>query len=287
VLLALFCACILGPWLSHWRYSVADLETGPTPPSWAHWMGTDEFGRDLMARVFFGGRISFAVGLVATFVSLVVGVAWGGVAGYFGRRIDAVMMRLVDVLYAFPFLIFVILLTVFFANRDSALYAAYLRVLGWFVADPRDPSYFPYFQILFVFIALGGISWLTMARIVRGQVMALREQPFVEAARSIGVGHLGIIVRHLLPNSIGPIIAYTTLTIPQVMLTEAFLSFLGLGTQEPLSSWGLLVSAGAETMDVYPWMLTFPALLLGITIICLNFLGDGLRDVLDPRGRRS
>jgi oligopeptide transport system permease protein len=287
VLLAMLLGCILVPWLSHWRYDVADLATGPTAPSWAHWMGTDEFGRDVMARSFFGGRISFAVALVATLVSLVIGVTWGGVAGYVGRRVDALMMRIVDALYAFPFLVFVILLGVFFAGRDGRPYALYVRVLGWFVKDPADPSYFPTFQIVFVFVALGAISWLTMARIVRGQVMALREQPFVEAARAIGVGHAAIIFRHLLPNALGPIIAYTTLTIPQVILTETFLSFLGLGTQEPLASWGLLVSTGADTMGVYPWLLVFPGLMLTTALFCFNFLGDGLRDALDPHTRRS
>ncbi len=287
ILLVMLLACVLVPELSHYRYDQANLDLGATPPSWAHWMGTDDYGRDLMARVFFGGRISFAVGVIATLVSFVIGVSWGGVAGYFGKRIDMVMMRLVDVMYTFPFLILVILLMVFFANKGGRLHLVFTSLLGLVVSDAKDPSYFPVFQICFVFAALGSISWLTMARIVRGQVIALREQPFVEAARSIGVGHAGIIFRHLLPNALGPIIVYTTLTIPQIMLTEAFLSFLGLGTQEPLASWGLLAATGAETMDLYPWALVFPALMLAITLFCFNHLGDGLRDALDPKTRKD
>jgi oligopeptide transport system permease protein len=287
VLVAMILACVLVPSLSHHRYDQADLKTGPTPPSWEHWMGTDYFGRDLMARVFFGGRISFAVGILSTLVSFCIGVTWGGVAGYFGGKIDAILMRIVDVLYTFPFLILVILLMVFFANDRTFLYRAWRMALSVFVAHPEDPSYFPIFQILIVFAALGGISWLTMARIVRGQVIALRGQPFIEAARSIGAGHAALIFRHLLPNALGPIIVYTTLTIPEVMMVEAFLSFLGLGTQEPLSSWGLLAAAGADSMDLYPWTLVFPALMLALTLFCFNFLGDGLRDALDPRIRKD
>ncbi len=287
ILAAMLLGCVLVPELSQWDYTKADLTLGPTPPSAAHWMGTDFHGRDLMVRVFFGGRISFAVGIIATLVSFVIGVSWGGVAGYFGKRADALMMRLVDVMYTFPFLIMVILLQVFFANKDGALHNLFKATINPFVADSADPSWFPIFQICFIFAALGSISWLTMARIVRGQVLALREQPFVEAARSIGVGHLAIIFRHLLPNALGPIIVYTTLTIPAIMLTEAFLSFLGLGTQEPLASWGLLTAGGAESMAVYPWLLVFPAVMLAVTLFCFNFLGDGLRDALDPRIRRD
>jgi oligopeptide transport system permease protein len=287
ILLAMIVACILVPSLSHYRYDQADLKFGPHPPSFAHWMGTDYLGRDLMARVFFGGRISFTVGIVATLVSFFIGIAWGGIAGYFGGKIDALLMRIVDVLYTFPFLILVILLMVFFANEQSSFYKVWRFCLGAFVAHPEDPSYFPIFQIVIVFGFLGCISWLTMARIVRGQVIALRNQPFVEAARSLGAGHAALIFRHLIPNAFGPIIVYTTLTIPEVMMTEAFLSFLGLGTQEPLSSWGLLASTGAETMDLYPWQLFFPALMLALTLFCFNFLGDGLRDALDPRIRKE
>ncbi|HVY45174.1 MAG TPA: ABC transporter permease subunit [Minicystis sp.] len=287
VLAATMVACVLVPELSHWRYDQANLKLGPVAPSWQHWMGTDYFGRDLCARVFFGGRVSFAVGLVATLVSFTIGVTWGGVAGYFGGKIDAILMRIVDVLYTFPFLILVILLMTYFANDHSALYRAFVAVFGVFTARAHDPSYFPVFQILVVFFALGGISWLTMARIVRGQVIALRSQPFVEAARSLGAGHAALIFRHLVPNALGPIIVYTTLTIPEIMMVEAFLSFLGLGTQEPLSSWGLLASTGADVMDLYPWQLVFPAFFLALTLFCFNFLGDGLRDALDPRIRKA
>lgn len=283
LLLAMVIACFLVPALSRWRYDQANLKLGPTPPSLDHWMGTDYFGRDLMARVFFGGRVSFTIGVIATLVSFAIGVAWGGVAGWFGGKVDAVMMRIVDVLYTFPFLVLVILVKVFFANDKTVLYRAWRGVLAVFAAHPEDPGYDPVFQIVIVFLALGFISWLTMARIVRGQVIALRDQPFVEAARSIGAGHAAIIGRHLVPNALGPIIVYATLTIPEVMMTEAFLSFLGLGTQEPLSSWGLLASTGADSMGLTPWTLIFPAAMLSITLLCFNFLGDGLRDALDPR----
>lgn len=176
---------------------------------------------------------------------------------------------------------------VFFANDKTILYSGFKGVWGLFVDHPGDPRYFPIFQLVIIFVALGCVSWLTMARIVRGQVISLRSQPFIEAARSIGVSSRAIIFRHLVPNALGPIIVYTTLTIPEVMMTEAFLSFLGLGTQEPLSSWGLLASAGADTMDLYPHQLIFPAAMLAITLICFNFLGDGLRDALDPRTRKG
>lgn len=287
ILIVLILACALQPSLSSYRYDRADLALGPTPPSWDHWMGTDFFGRDLMARVFFGGRISFGVALTAALLSLAIGVSWGGVAGYAGGKIDALMMRVVDFLYTFPFLIFVILLMVFFAGPQSPLYAAFKVVISPFVEDSKDGVFFPIFQLFVVFMAIGGISWLTMARIVRGQVLSLKSQPFVEAARSIGVGPMGLIFRHLVPNALGPILVYTTLTIPEIMMTEAFLSFLGLGTQEPLSSWGLLAATGAEAMDHYPWQLVFPALMLAVTLFCFNFLGDGLRDALDPRVRKD
>ncbi|MFO0588181.1 MAG: ABC transporter permease subunit [Polyangiaceae bacterium] len=287
ILVVLVVACLLVPSLSSYRYDAADLALGPASPSRAHWMGTDLLGRDLMARAFFGGRISFGVALTATFISLLIGVTWGGVAGYAGGKVDALMMRVVDILYTFPFLVFVILLMVFFADQKSPLYGAFKVTISPFVADAKDPSYFPVFQIFVVFGALGAVSWLTMARIVRGQVLSLKQQPFVEAARSIGVRPAGLIFRHLVPNALGPILVYTTLVIPEIMMTEAFLSFLGLGTQEPLSSWGLLVSSGAASMDYYWWQLVFPAGLLAITLFCFNFLGDGLRDALDPKTRKD
>lgn len=283
LLVLLVLGCVFVPAFSHHRYDQTDLKLGPVPPSAAHWMGTDTLGRDLMARLFFGGRISFTVGVVATFVSILIGTLWGAVAGYAGGKLDALMMRAVDVLYAFPFLIFVILLKVFFANDKTVFYRMFKAVLRVVSAHPDDPSHAPVFQIVFVFFALGAVSWLTTARIVRGQVIALRSSPFVEASRSIGAGHAWIILRHLVPNAAGPVIAYATLTIPEVMMTEAFLSFLGLGTQEPLSSWGLLASLGAETMDLYPWQLIFPALALAVTLLAFNYLGDGLRDALDPK----
>ena len=245
---------ILTPWIAPYAYDAQNLNLGATPPSAAHWLGTDVFGRDLLTQIMYGGRISLAVGFVATAVALLIGISWGAIAGYLGGRVDAVMMRIVDILYALPFMIFIVLLMVVFGRN-----------------------------LLLLFLAIGAVEWLTMARIMRGQVQALRQQEFVEAAISLGLSPLTIVRRHIVPNALGPIIVYTTLTIPSVMLLEAFLSFLGLGIQPPKTSWGLLISYGAETMEEYPWLLIYPGLALTITLFALNFLGDGLRDALDVR----
>ncbi|HPH68840.1 MAG TPA: ABC transporter permease, partial [Kofleriaceae bacterium] len=227
-------------------------------PSGSHWFGTDTLGRDMLMRTLTGGRIAITVALVSTLVALFIGVSWGAIAAYAGGRIDFVMMRIVDVLYGFPTVAFVIVI---------------MAVLGT--------------NSLFVLFALiGGISWLTMARIARGAVLSLRNREFVEAARAIGVTPLRILFRHILPNASGPIIIYATLALPAVMLTEAFLSFLGLGVQAPLASWGTLVTEGSSQILVYPWLLVFPAMVMSTTILCLNFVGDGLRDALDPREQR-
>ena len=245
---------ILTPWIAPYSYETQNLDLGATPPSAAHWLGTDIFGRDLLTQIMYGGRISLAVGFVATSVALVIGITWGAIAGYVGGRVDAAMMRFVDILYALPFMIFIVLLMVVFGRN-----------------------------ILLLFLAIGAVEWLTMARIMRSQVQQLRQQEFVEAAISLGLPPSTIIRRHLIPNALGPIIVYTTLTIPSVMLLEAFLSFLGLGIQPPQTSWGLLISYGAETMEEFPWLLIFPGLALTLTLFSLNFLGDGLRDALDVR----
>jgi len=247
-------ASLVGPWLTPYSYEEQDLALKATPPSAAHWFGTDPLGRDLLTRVLHGGRISLLVGITATAVSLVVGVLYGAIAGFAGGRTDRVMMRIVDILYALPFTILVIILMVFFGQN-----------------------------LILLFLAIGAVEWLTMARIVRSQVMSLREKEFVEAAAVLGFSHWRIVTRHLIPNALGPIIVYVTLTIPQVMLLEAFLSFLGLGVQPPMSSWGLLINQGVETMEEFPWLLIFPSIALSVTLFSLNFLGDGLRDALDPR----
>ena len=254
VLGAFVTIAILTPWIAPYAYDAQNLNLGATPPSAAHWLGTDVFGRDLLTQIMYGGRISLAVGFVATAVALLIGISWGAIAGYLGGRVDAVMMRIVDILYALPFMIFIVLLMVVFGRN-----------------------------LLLLFLAIGAVEWLTMARIMRGQIQALRQQEFVEAAISLGLSPLTIVRKHLVPNALGPIIVYTTLTIPSVMLLEAFLSFLGLGIQPPKTSWGLLISYGAETMEEYPWLLIYPGLALTITLFALNFLGDGLRDALDVR----
>ena len=236
--------------------------TGPQGEfSWQHPMGTDNAGRDQLARVLQGGQISLFVGVIATLVSLIIGVSYGAIAGYVGGRVDNVMMRIVDVLYSLPYVILVIVLLSMFRSQT-----------------PRG-------QLILLFIALGSVSWLTMARIVRGQVLSLKNQEFVLAARATGVSTPRIIFRHVVPNTLGPVIVYATLTIPQVMLTEAFLSFLGLGVQAPLASWGSLAADGVQNIAIFPWQLIFPGVTMALTLFSLNFLGDGLRDALDPQMR--
>ena len=228
------------------------------PPGIDHWFGTDDHGRDVFVRVLVGGCISLAVGFLATAVSLVIGVTYGSIAGYLGGRADAFLMRIVDILYALPFVIFVILLMVLFGRN-----------------------------FILMFIAIGAVEWLTMARIVRAQVMALKNTEFVEAARALGYSDFRIIFVHLLPNMLGPIIVYASLTVPAVMMLEAVLSFLGLGVPPPMSSWGVLIKDGAEKIDVYPWLLIFPAIFFSVTLFSLNFVGDGLRDALDPKSSKD
>jgi oligopeptide transport system permease protein len=231
--------------------------------SWAHPMGTDNAGRDILARVLSGGQISLMVAFIATLVSLVIGVSYGAIAGYLGGRIDDLMMRIVDVLYSLPYVIVLIVL---------------LALL---------PAKTPAGQLAQLFFALGAVSWLTMARIVRGQIISLKNQEFVLAARATGVSTPKIIFRHLVPNALGPVIVYATLTIPTVILSEAFLSFLGLGVRSPRVSWGSLAAEGAQNLAVYPWQLIFPGVTMALMLFSLNFVGDGLRDALDPQMRKD
>ncbi len=258
VLAAMAVSVMVAPMLSPYAFDATDfnqISLGPSLPT-MHLFGTDALGRDVFVRTMYGGRISLMVGLVATAVSLIIGVAWGAIAGFIGGRTDHVMMRIVDVLYAMPFMFFVILLMVFFGR-----------------------------SIVLIFVAIGAINWLDMARIVRGQTLSLKEKEFVEAARAGGVSNVNIVRRHIVPNLLGVVAVYVTLTIPQVILVESFLSFLGLGVQEPMTSWGALVNEGAQEMETAPWLLIFPAAFLAATLFCLNFIGDGLRDALDPRDR--
>lgn len=245
---------LASPWIAPYEINDQNLALGATAPSAQHWLGTDDLGRDLLSRLLYGGRISLLVGICATLVSLLIGVTYGSVSGYVGGRVDAAMMRFVDVLYAIPFTVLVIVLMVVFDR-----------------------------SLLLMFIAIGAVEWLTMARIVRGQVLTLKQQTFVQAAIALGYSRRRIIFRHVMPNVLGPIVVYTTLTVPQVMLLESFLSFLGLGVQAPKSSWGLLIRDGAKMMESYPWMLIAPGIALSLTLFALNTLGDGLRDALDPR----
>lgn len=250
---------ILAPYLSPWAFDEPDWGydfPGEPNGELKHWFGTDGNGRDLFVRTLYGARISLMVGVLATTVSLLIGVTYGATAGFFGGRVDNVMMRIVDILYSLPFMFFVILLMVFFGRN-----------------------------IFLIFVALGAVEWLTMARIVRGQTLSVKKKEFIEAAHAIGISNAKIITRHIIPNVLGPVIVYMTLTIPQVILTESFLSFLGLGVQEPLTSWGVLISEGAKQMESAPWMLIFPAVFLALTLFCFNFIGDGLRDALDPKDR--
>ena len=254
VLLILFILAALAPWIAPYPYAYQNLDLGASPPSADHLLGTDILGRDLYSRILYGARISLLVGFVATTVALFIGVTWGLIAGYFGGKIDTVMMRIVDVLYGIPFIIFIILLMVVFGRN-----------------------------LWLLFIAIGAVEWLTMARIVRGQVLSLKNQEFILAAQAMGVSNFSMFKRHLLPNILGPIAVYATLTIPQVMLLESFLSFLGLGIQPPMSSWGTLIKDGVESMEEHSWLLVYPGLTFTITLFALNFFGDGLRDALDPK----
>jgi oligopeptide transport system permease protein len=250
--------CVITPWIAPYGFESQNLELSLAKPSALHWLGTDNLGRDLLTRLLYGGRISMMVGLLASAVSVIVGVVYGAISGFIGGKLDNIMMRIVDVLFALPFVFLVIILMVYFGRN-----------------------------IILLFIALGFTQWLTMARIVRGQVISLKEKEFVEAARSMGISNWGIIFRHLIPNTLGPVIVYLTLTVPSVILDEAFLSFLGLGVQAPMASWGTLISNGVEVMEIAPWALIFPAVTLSLTLFSLNFLGDGLRDALDPKGAKD
>lgn len=248
---------IFGPLFSPYSYSDQVLTNANQPPSAAHWFGTDNLGRDLFTRILYGARISLAIGVVASLINLSIGVVYGGISGYFGGRVDSILMRIVDILYGIPLLLYVILLMV--------------------VLKPGLTN---------IFIALGLVYWLRMARIVRGQVLSLREQEYVLAARLIGAGSWRIILRHLVPNAMGPIIVTLTLSIPEAIFTEAFLSFIGLGVSAPMASWGVLASESVAGLRSYPYQLLYPALAISITMLSFNFLGDGLRDALDPRMRK-
>jgi oligopeptide transport system permease protein len=254
VVCAMVALSALTPWFAPYAYDEQDLDLRAAGPSADHWFGTDPLGRDLLTRILYGGRISLLVGFAATVVSLSVGVTYGAVSGFAGGRTDSIMMRAVDILYTLPFTIFVIILMVLLGR-----------------------------SLVLLFLAIGAVQWLTMARIVRDRVRTLRKAEFVEAAILMGFSRRRIILRHLIPNVLGPAIVYTTLTIPNVMLLEAFLSFLGLGVQAPMSSWGVLIKEGADCMEEFPWMLIFPSIALSLTLFSLNFLGDGMRDAFDPQ----
>ncbi|MEW6203070.1 MAG: ABC transporter permease [bacterium] len=253
ILIVMVLASIIVPVVSRYSFDEINLPMQNMPPSRLHWMGTDGLGRDLFTRVMIGGRISLAVGLCATVVSLVIGVTYGSLSGFLGGRTDNIMMRIVDILYGLPFMFFVIILVVI-AGRS----------------------------IINLFIALGAVQWLTMSRIARGQTLSIKAKEFITAARTSGAATPRILFVHIIPNLLGPVIVYFTLTIPAVMLEEAFLSFLGLGVQPPMSSWGSLANEGIASITVYPWQIFFPGIAIAVTLFALNFLGDGLRDALDP-----
>ncbi|MDX5330400.1 MAG: ABC transporter permease subunit [Caulobacteraceae bacterium] len=257
VLAILVLAAVFGPMFTPYDYDQINKDHVWAPPlTQGHLLGADSLGRDLLTRLLTGLQVSLAIGLVATTVSLIIGVAWGAIAGYVGGRVDEIMMRVVDVLYSLPFIFFVILLMVTFGSN-----------------------------IILIFVAIGAVEWLTMSRIVRGQTLSLKHKEFVEAARAAGLGAAGIISRHIVPNLLGPVVVYVTLTIPAVILAESFLSFLGLGVQPPMASLGTLIANGAQDMELAWWLLVFPSLTMVVTLMCFNFIGDGLRDAIDPKDR--
>jgi oligopeptide transport system permease protein len=257
LLALLLAAAVVGPYVVPFRYDqINKNDVWASPLVAGHLLGADSLGRDLLARLLIGLRVSLAIGVVASGVSLIIGVTWGAVAGYVGGKVDELMMRIVDVLYSLPFVFFVILLMVTFGRN-----------------------------FILIFVAIGAVEWLTMARIVRGQTLSLKQKEFVEAARAVGVGTRGVIGRHIVPNLLGPVVVYVTLTIPNVILIESFLSFLGLGVQEPLTSLGTLISLGAADMELAPWLLIFPSIVMVLMLMAFNFIGDGLRDAIDPKDR--
>ncbi|HMS42066.1 MAG TPA: ABC transporter permease [Pyrinomonadaceae bacterium] len=287
VLAVMLIAVTFGPAIIYWMTGFTYDYIPPTgnlvrsfPPSLQHPMGTDDQGRDLLARVLQGGRISLAVGLISTIVSLVIGVSYGAIAAYSGGRIDNVMMRIVDILYSIPYILLVVVLMSVFGGQNAPEWIKYLS------AKVGGEGNQGMSQIFLLFFALGLISWLTMARVVRGQVLSLKNQEFVLAARATGVSKFAIIFRHLVPNALGPVIVYATLTVPSVILSEAFLSFLGIGVQPPYASWGSLAADGIKNLAIFPWQLIFPGVTMALTLFSLNFLGDGLRDALDPQTRK-
>ncbi|MBV9997133.1 MAG: ABC transporter permease subunit [Caulobacteraceae bacterium] len=257
VLALLVLAAAIGPFLVPFAYDEINKNDVWAPPLAAgHLLGADALGRDLLARLLWGLRVSLGIGAVATAVSLIIGVAWGAAAGYLGGVVDEAMMRIVDVLYSLPYIFFVILLMVTFGSN-----------------------------IVLIFLAIGAVEWLTMARIVRGQTLSLKQKEFIEAARAAGLTRVAIIARHIVPNLLGPVVVYVTLTIPGIILAESFLSFLGLGVQPPMASLGTLIADGAQDMELAPWLLIFPSIAMAVTLMCFNFIGDGLRDAIDPKDR--
>jgi oligopeptide transport system permease protein len=258
VLALIVLASVIGPFFVPWGYSEVDWSAIRKPPDFEkmHYLGTDQNGRDLLARLLQGTQMSLIVALVATLVSVVIGIIYGAVSGYLGGRVDAVMMRFVDIMYALPYILFVIILVVIFG---------------------RSP--------ILLFVGIGALEWLTMARIVRGQTLSLKEREFIEAARAGGAKPWTIITRHIVPNLTGPVVIYATLTIPEIIIVESFLSYLGLGIQEPQTSLGTLISEGAQVTEVMPWLLLGPAAVLITLLLCLTYIGDGLRDALDPKDR--
>ena len=258
LLLLITLACIIGPWLLPHEFDSADWDSMSLPPSFNNWhlFGTDDAGRDLLVRSLMGGRVSLMVGFLATLSSVTLGICWGANAGFMGGKIDALMMRVVDMMYAVPYLLIAILM---------------VTILGR--------------EFYLVVITITVFSWMDMARVVRGQTLTLRSKEFIEAARALGVPTRRIIFKHVVPNLLGIVVIYTTVTVPGVILTESVLSFLGLGIQEPMTSWGVLIHDGASVMEVSSWMLLFPAALLSVTLYCFNYIGDGMRDALDPKDR--
>ena len=271
--------CFLGPLMPFIKSPTAiNLDNAGAAPDAEHWLGTDQLGRDVMSRVLYGGQISLLVGAVA----VLIGLVYGAVSGYFGGKVDDLMMRIVDILFALPFLVLVILFSLVVDKPASDFTEWVIRTTGW----SRD-KVAPITTLIPLFIAIGAIGWLTIARIVRAQVITYKQQEFVEAARSLGLGHLRILFRHILPNVVGPIIVYTTLAVPGIMLLESVLSFLGLGVQPPNSSWGILIKEGADRMETDMGLLIYPAFFFSSTLFALNFLGDGLRDALDPKAAKD